>query len=407
MTTLPTADVPRQRRASSATPKRGADGRWHVWLTTGRTADGKRRQVHLQAATKRQLTDKVDEVRGAVRTGRYSPPQRQTLADYLTVDWLPVKRRELAESTWEGYARNIRVHIVPALGSELVDRVDAGMLDRFYTDLLSAGRLRGQQSAGLKPKTVRHIHAILSGAFDDAVKARRCPDNPCRNATPPAARMAKSPEMRTWTGPQVRRFLELCEGDWYYPAFYFLAATGCRRGEALGLRWSDIDMERRSFAVVQSVIPLTKASGTGREARVLPSTKSGKPRVVEMDAATVAMLRRWRSAQAEARLGFGPGYADHRLVFCRPDGLPHHPEAFSKTFDRRLRQPAFAELPTIRLHDLRHSWATLALRAGVDVTIVARRLGHSVQVCQATYQHVTTGMQAGAAELVAALIFGS
>ena len=126
-----------------------------------------------------------------------------------------------------------------------------------------------------------------------------------------------------------------------------------------------------------------------------------------MDASTVAMLRRHRIAQKEARLAFGPGYEDHDLVFCRPDGRPHHPESFSKTFDRKMRSAAFAELPTIRLHDLRHTWATLALKAGIDVTVVARRLGHSVQVCQATYQHVTASMQADAAEKVAALIFGS
>ena len=126
-----------------------------------------------------------------------------------------------------------------------------------------------------------------------------------------------------------------------------------------------------------------------------------------MDGATVAMLRKWRIAQKEARLALGPGYEDHDLVFCRPDGRPHHPESFSKTFDRKLRSAPFAELPTIGLYDLRHTWATLALRAGVDATVVARRLGHSVQVCQATYQHVTAGMQADAAERVASLIFGS
>jgi integrase len=91
-----------------------------------------------------------------------------------------------------------------------------------------------------------------------------------------------------------------------------------------------------------------------------------------------------------------------------PDGLPYHPEAFSKTFDRRLRQSRFAELPTIRLHDLRHTWATLALAAGVDVAIVSKRLGHgSPATTWQTYQHVISGMQADAAEKVAALIFGT
>lgn len=104
----------------------------------------------------------------------------------------------------------------------------------------------------------------------------------------------------------------------------------------------------------------------------------------------------------------GAGYQDLDLVFPRPDGRPFHPEAFSKTFDRRLRQEAFSELPRIRLHDLRHSWATLALIAGVDVKVVSERLGHSSpMVTWQTYQHVMKGMQSDAAEKVAALIFGA
>jgi integrase len=213
--------------------------------------------------------------------------------------------------------------------------------------------------------------------------------------------------MRTWTGPQVRRFLALCEGDRYHSAFAFLALTGCRRGEALGLRWSDVDLDRSVVSIRQTVIPLTKETGKGREGRIVPRTKTDKARVIELDAATAAILRRWRARQAEERLVMGSGYRDHDLIFCRPDGVPYHPEAFSKTFDRRVRLPRFAELPTIRLHDLRHTWATLALAAGIDVAIVAKRLGHgSPATTWATYQHVVTGMQTDAAEKLAALIFG-
>ncbi len=130
--------------------------------------------------------------------------------------------------------------------------------------------------------------------------------------------------------------------------------------------------------------------------------------MIELDGSTAAMLRTWKARQAEERLLVGVGYQDKDLIFCRPDGLPYHPEAFSKTFDRRLRQPRYAELPTIRAHDLRHTWATLAqVSAGVDVVIVSKRLGHgSPNTSWQTYQHVVAGMQTDAAEKVAALIFG-
>ena len=101
----------------------------------------------------------------------------------------------------------------------------------------------------------------------------------------------------------------------------------------------------------------------------------------------------------------GTGYDDNGLVFCLPDGRPFNPDRFSREFDRRLKR---YDLPRIRLHDLRHTWATLALEAGVDVKVVAERLGHSSPtVTWQTYQHVTPAMQSGAAERVAGLIFGA
>ncbi len=155
-------------------------------------------------------------------------------------------------------------------------------------------------------------------------------------------------------------------------------------------------------------MPLRKADGHGREARIQPWTKTGRARVIELDRQTLAALRTWRAHQAEERLLVGSAYEDNDLVFCRPDGRPYQPEYFSKMFDRTLgRLPYRDELPRIRLHDLRHTWATLALVAGVDVRIVSERLGHSSPlITWQTYQHVIKGMQSDAAEKVAALIFG-
>jgi integrase len=140
------------------------------------------------------------------------------------------------------------------------------------------------------------------------------------------------------------------------------------------------------------------------DVRVAPRTKSGKPRTVELDRPTVAALRAVRARQAEERLMLGPAYRDNDLVFAQPDGQPVHPELFSMQFNRRV---ARYKLPRIRLHDLRHTWATLALSAGVDVKIVSERLGHaSAKITWDIYQHVTPTMQLNAAETVARLIFG-
>ena len=215
--------------------------------------------------------------------------------------------------------------------------------------------------------------------------------------------------MKAWTQQQLLRFLALCEGDRYYYPWFFLATTGCRRGEALGLRWHDVNLDEvpAHASIRQECIPLTKASGKGREGRMVPRTKGDKARVIELDTQTRAVLTGWKAIQDKERQLVGAGYEDNGLIFCQPDGRPYHPEAFSKTFDRRLRQQKFVDLPRIRLHDLRHTWATLALVAGVDIKMVSERLGHSsILITSQTYQHVMKGMQAGAAQKVADLIFG-
>jgi integrase len=231
--------------------------------------------------------------------------------------------------------------------------------------------------------------------------------NAASHADPPSKSESKPPELKAWTALELRQFLKLTKDDRYHWPWLFLATTGCRRGEALGLRWSDVDLDRKVLAIRQECIPLSKPAGPGREGRIIPRTKKDKPRVIDLDKRTIAALRKWPDLQAAERQLAGPGYDDQDLVFSKPAGRCYHPEAFSKTFDRRLRQPGFAELLTIRLHDLRHTWATLALIANVNVKLVSDRLGHSsTNVTWNTYQHVVKGMQADAAERVADLIFG-
>jgi integrase len=395
---------------SGAVPRRDAkSGTWWFVVDLPFAADGRRQQAKRRGfRTKAAAQKALDDLRVAARQGTFVAPVRQRLSEFLVDDWLPAVRRELAESTWESYDRNIRNHVVPKLGGIQLQALDGGALNRCYTGLLANGRMLGKQSAGLKPRTVRYIHTIIHAALDDAVRWRRIPLNPADHANPPSASQAKPPEMRVWPADQLRRFLALNEGNRLYWPWFFLATTGCRRGEVLGLRWADVELGRGTAAIRQELIPLTKASGRGREGRIVPRTKAEKPRVIELDTPTVTSLRTWRARQAEERLLVGAGYTDHDLVFCRADGRPYHPEAFSKSFARRLTQPAFVELPTIRMHDLRHSWATLALVAGVDVKIVSERLGHSSPlITWQTYQHVIKGMQSDAAERVAALIFGS
>ena len=375
-----------------------ATGTWMFVVDLGIGGDGKRRQAKRRGfATKAEAQAVLDELRVDVRKGNYVAPVRQTFADYLTNTWLPAIRATIEKSTYESYARNVRLHIIPGLGGIPLQQLDAPMLNRFYADLLEHGRKDGKPG-GLSARTVRYIHTIVGRALREAVDWEKLVKNVAPKAGPPSASSAKSPEMKTWDAPTLARFLDELREDRHQPAWLFLATTGCRRGEALGIRWADVDLDKAHVLLFQTI------SAINHEIVIAPRTKSGKPRPIEIDAATVAALRAVRKRQAEERLLLGPDYKDHDLVFARADGSPQHPEHFSNAFERRVARYKF---PRIRLHDLRHTWATLALQAGVDVKIVSERLGHtSTKITWDIYQHVTPVMQSDAAETVARLIFG-
>ena len=176
------------------------------------------------------------------------------------------------------------------------------------------------------------------------------------------------------------------------------ASTGMRRGEVLGLRWVDVDLELARVAVRQTLVLAGRQVVTSE-----PKTSRGR-RSIALDPRTVAQLRAWRAAQLEERLAWGPAYSDSGLVFTREDGAPMHPEWLSDAFDWRIRT---AGLPRIRFHDLRHTHASLGLAAGIPIKVMSERLGHSTSSFTAdAYQHVTPALEEQAASTVARLVFG-
>ena len=203
-------------------------------------------------------------------------------------------------------------------------------------------------------------------------------------------------ELRTWTASELRRFLACVQGDRLYAAWQLVALTGMRRGEALGLRWADLDLDggwlsvRQTFVVVDNHIQVSR-----------PKTARGCRRIA-LDHATIAALRAHHTAQAAERLAAGPAWPNTDLVFTCEDGTPLHPEHFRRQFDRHV---ARAGLPRIRLHDLRHTHATLALQAGVHPKVVSERLGHStVAMTMDVYSYAVPALQQDAATTIANLL---
>ena len=221
--------------------------------------------------------------------------------------------------------------------------------------------------------------------------------NPADAADPPRAGQ-KPDGIHSWDAATLRRFLEASgeAGDRLHGLWVLLATTGMRRGEALGLRWSDLDLEAGRTRVVQTIIQIAGVVSVGE-----PKTGRGR-RSVSLDSATVAVLRDHRHRMRQERLLVGADFSDLGLVFHQPDGSWLHPEAVSEAFLRRVRRHG---LPRLTLHGLRHTWATLALERGIHPRVVQERLGHStIAITLGIYSHVSPTLHDEAAQLVADLV---
>ena len=375
--------------------KRGARYSVVVELDRDPVTGKRRREWHSGYTTKRDAETARVEILSRLQRGEYVTPSKLTVADYLEERWLPAKRATLAPSTHASYSGNVRVHIIPALGSARLQGLSADVLTRFYAERLRSG---GRGGKGLSARTVRYLHAIVHKALADALAWGLVVRNVADAAEPPSHTQAKAAPPRTWTAAELRRFLELVSDDRLYALWMLYATTGLRRGEGLGLRWTELDLDAAGLLV--STARVTVGYDVVETA---PKSERGYRRVA-LDPATVAALRAHRSAQAAERLAWGPAYSDEGLVFCREDGRGLHPDEVSKHFTASVES---LDVRRITLHGLRHSWASLALAAGVNPKVVSERLGHaSVSFTLDVYSHVMPGLQEDAAAKVAALISG-
>jgi integrase len=193
----------------------------------------------------------------------------------------------------------------------------------------------------------------------------------------------------------VRTFLDAIEGDRMAPAYRLLATTGMRRGEVLGLHWANVDLDKARIVVNRSLTLVNE------ELVWAPPKTARSRRSLSLDSETVAVLRSHRRRQLEERLNAGEAWHDNDLVFCNEDGTALHPSRFTRRFVTACER---AGVPRIRLHDLRHTWATLALQAGIHPNVVSERLGHATtSITLDIYSHVQPELSAHAATAVAEL----
>jgi integrase len=325
--------------------------------------------------------------------GTYVEPSKQTVGAYLD-GWLTGKDR-LRATTRTSYASAVR-RLTPLIGNIELQALTRADVKAAYAKLAETP-IRGGSLPSIK--TIHLVHLALHAALEDAVEDDLITRNVADGAHQ-APKAGESPEMKTWTPGQIRDFLQFCQSDELQPLFWVAAYTGMRRGEALGARWADFSADDGFLSVRQQI----SRERNGEWAAIPPKTAAGRRRI-DLDAETIGLLKRHRQAQAERSLELGEAYdRASDLIFARADGRFLDPDSVSGIFEKLVRRSG---LPAVRLHDLRHSHATILLMNGAPVHLVSQRLGHaSPMVTLKVYAHVIPGGQATAAAQFAAAVAG-
>jgi integrase len=360
-------------------------GRYYAVIYEGLDpVTGRERRRWHPAGTDRATAARLAARLAAEEQGRVDAVRTLTFGAYLSGQWLPAKKLQLAASTYRGYERNVQRHIVPALGRIGLRRLRHHHIEALYDQLLTPSVER----PALEPKTVYEIHLVIRGCFTDAVRRGLLTRNVALLARSPKLKAIQRTEAQSWTDAQLRQFLRTAAGHRLFPLLWVAAMTGMRRNEVLGLKWDDIDFTKRRLGLNRGLVAigyeLHQTRGKTRTCR----------RTIDLDTTTLDVLAGWRAFQHATFAAVGLEHVDG-WVFTDGNGDPIHPHALSQAFERLARQ---AGVPVIRLHDLRHTHGSLLIKGGVPVKVVSERLGHAnIAFTIDTYQHVLPGMQAAAA----------
>jgi integrase len=354
-------------------------GLWAATVDLGYVG-GKRRRKYVYATTEAEAVRKRDELRRQLRLGVDLTAPPRTLAAWLA-EWLQdVKAHDdTRPSTLRRYREVVDHHLIPTLGNVMLDKLTARQVQRFLTSL----------KAKAAPATIVKVHGVLRVALSDAERMDLVPRNVAKAAKPPS--LSRS-ERRALTYEEAGALLSAIAGDRLEPLFVVLLATGLRRGEVLGLRWADIDLDAEVLHVRQT---LQRVNGcltivppkTHRSARPLPVSKLA-----------AGALTQQRARQEEERLRAGEAWHDLGFAFASVIGTPMEPRNVNRRFEQ-LRSRA--GLSWLRLHDLRHAFATFLLDDGVELRTVMELLGHStIRLTADTYGHVLPARAREAASVI-------
>ena len=380
----------KKRANGEGSIRKRKDGRWEGRYTAGHDPEtGKAIYKNVLGKTQAEVKKKLKQAIGETQALDITKAGKYTVGEWMEVwfqDYAKIKVRPSSHQTYQGYIHN---HIRPNIGEIPLEKLTSLDLQKFYKKLLTTGRVdrveaKGQPK-GLSAKTVRNIHQILSSALKLAQEQRLILTNPAEGCALPRV---EHQEMKTLTTVQLASFFREARESGVFELYYLELATGLRRGELLGLKWEDIDLERGDLRVRRQV---SRINGEVVEA---PLKTKNAYRTLPLAEDTVSVLREQRR-----KVGNSP------WVFPSPNGGPISPDSVLHMLHRVLKR---AGLPKVRFHDLRHTFATLALQNGVDVKTVSGMLGHfSAGFTLDTYAHITSAAQRQAAQTMGSVLAGT
>jgi len=398
--------------------------RYRVRVYVGLDPETGKQELVTKTYRKKKAADREEtRLKNMKGEGVLVRPSRETLAKYLK-RWLKeVKEGELRARTLYDYQGIVRRYIekppegAPPIGMVRLDRLTPLAFQTYYDFLW--------REVGLSPRTLQYLHTILRQALKHAVLVGSLARNPTDGVKAKKQRAEngegegaakKKRALRAMTQEQATQFLTAARGDRYYALWAVLLMGGLRPGEAFGLLWEDVDLDERKLHVRRS---LTRLGGKGW--RLTEPKTDRSRRVVPLPEVAVRALKEWKAKQAEERLLLGAEYEDNGLVFASEFGKPLDGVNLNhRNFRRIMASAGLGEWeldekgerkrfrPAHRVYDLRHTCATLLLRAGENVKVVSERLGHaSITLTLDTYSHVLPDMQDAAAEKLEAMFGGA
>jgi integrase len=348
------------------------DGRWAASLSIGHG-----RRKHFLGHTRAEVAAKLAEALNDQHKGIRIVSSNQNVALYLDF-WLNSVKGSVRPRTYESYDLNIR-RLKPLIGKTRLSALTPAQVERAYSDLIQGG---------LTPRSVVQVHTVLHNALKKALQWGYIGRNPTEAVSVPRP---ERNEMHTLSENEVRRFFLATQGQRLHALWVLLASTGLRVGEATGLRWDDLDLDNCRLFVRRA---LQRQKGVGL-VFVEPKTAKSR-RTVYFPEGTAEALWEHHRRQIEEKLRLGPAWNSEGLVFCREDGRPLEATNLTPVLHRILKR---AGLPRVRVHDLRHTAATLYLARGENPKIVQELLGHStITLTLDTYSHVTPAIHAEAAK---------